>query len=114
MNIASAKGILGKSMVIALAAGAFAVINTPKAHAAQWEVGVQVGTPVYATTYPAGYYAYAPDYRDRARYEAYREHEFREAEERREAYRRHEYWEHERREHEYWDHHRDHDRDGWR
>ena len=114
MNTAALKGIVSKSMVIALAAGAFAVVNTQKAHAAQWEVGVQVGAPVYATTYTAGYYAPAPGYyyRDRDR-EEYLEHERREAWERRQAYLQHEYWEQRHREHEYWEHHRDYDRD-WR
>jgi hypothetical protein len=116
MNTAALKGIVSKSMVIALAAGAFAVLNTQKAHAAQWEVGVQVGAPVYA----AGYYAPAPVYYDRDYYrdrasEEYLEHERHEAWERRQAYLQHEYWEQRHRDHEYWEHHRDFDRDrDWR
>lgn len=120
MNIGSVKGIVTKSMLFALAAGAFALISPAKANAAQWQVGVDVGQPVYAYGYNAPAYgeyprAYNPYYQERMRHEAWEEHERHEAWERRQAYLQHEYWEQRQRQHEYWEHrHHDRDDDDWR
>jgi hypothetical protein len=86
MKLTNKKGIVAKTLMVALAAGTIAFAGTQKAEA-QWAVGVQVGQPAYTS----GYY---PVY-DRG---YYRDHEAREAYERQQAYLAHERWEHERRE----------------
>jgi hypothetical protein len=116
MKLTEKKGIVAKTLMVALAAGTLAFAGTQKAQA-QWAVGVQFGQPAYTRGY---YPAYDRDY--------YRNHEAREAYARRQAYLAHERWEHEQREayarqqayyqhqrHEQWEHaNRYYDRDDYR
>jgi len=100
MKSANVKGLVAKTMIIALAAGTLMFAGAAKADAQQLAVGVQFGHPVY------GY-----DRDDYARRQAYIEHERWEAEQR-EAYTRQQaYVQHERQEQ--WEraHRYDHDGD---
>ena len=100
MKSANVKGLVAKTMIIALAAGTLMFAGAAKAEAQQFAVGVQFGHPVY------GY-----DRDDYARRQAYIEHERWEAEHR-EAYARQQaYVQHERQEQ--WEraHRFDHDGD---
>lgn len=117
MKIKNQKGLVAKTLMVAIAAGMLAFAGTQKAQA-QWGIGVQFGQPAYSDYYPA----YDRDH--------YRDHEAREAYERQQAYLAHERWEHEQREayerqqayyqherHEQWEHanrYRDYDRDDFR
>ena len=120
MKVTGKKGIVAKTLMVALAAGTLAFAGTQKAQA-QWAVGVQLGQPAYTQEYyPAYNRGYDRDY--------YRDHEAREAYARQQAYIAHERWEHEQREayarqrayywhqrHEQWEHaNRYHDRDDYR
>jgi hypothetical protein len=113
MKVTNKKGIVAKTLMVALAAGTLAFAGTQKAQA-QWAVGVQLGQPAYASGY---YPAYdRDDYRGReayARQQAYLAHE-RWEHEQREAYARQQaYYQHQR--HEQWEHaNRYHDRDDYR
>ena len=116
MKVTNKKGIVAKTLMVALAAGTLAFAGTQKAQA-QWAVGVQLGQPAYTSGY---YPTYDRDY--------YRDHEAREAYARQQAYLAHERWEHEQREayarrqayyqherHERWEHaNRYYDRDDYR
>src|SRR5262245_34266760 len=94
---ATLKSFVAKVMTAGLLAGAFAMAGGAKAEAqTSWNVGVQMGGPVYG--YPAPAYGYyGPDYYARLRYQRERE-----AYERHQAWLRQQEWlEHER--HEAWE-----------
>ena len=99
MNFATIKTLAAKASIATFAAGALLFAGAVPAHAQQWGVAVQYGTPAYV-------YDRDDYYRGRARHEYWErerarrewlEHERREELRRREAWLRHERWEHERR-----------------
>jgi hypothetical protein len=83
MKFANVKGMVAKSMILAVAAGALVLASPVKAEAQRFVIGVRVGDPYYAPRY---------DHYDR--YEYARQEEFRRQEEfqRRQAFYRHEQW----------------------
>jgi hypothetical protein len=116
MKFATVKAFAAKASIATFAAAALFFAGAAPAHAQNWGVAVQYGTPVYtAPAYvadPDDYYRARHEYweRERARRE-WLEHERREEFMRRQAWIRHERWEHERR---YFHHDRDDDFDGYR
>ena len=113
MNFASIKALAAKVSITTFAAGALLFAGTAPAHAQQWGVAVQYGTPAYV-------YDRDDYYRDRARHEywererareAWIEHERQEEFLRRQAWLRHEQWE---RGHRFYDRDRDRDFYGYR
>ena len=111
MKFATIKALAAKASIATFAAGALFFARAAPAHAQQFGVAVQYGTPAYV----GGRDDY---YRDRAGHEywererarrEYLEHERREEFLRRQAWVRHEQWE---RDHRFYDH--DHDFYGYR
>lgn len=101
MKFATVKALAAKTSIVTFAAGALFFATAAPAHAQQFGVAVQYGTPAYVVDrdyYRGDRHEYWE--RERARQE-WLEHERREDFLRRQAWMQHERWEHEHRFHDY-------------